>query len=50
LPTYVIVDPHSKQIIAQLRGYTGKKEFNEFLNRGLETYNKKKKISSITGN
>jgi len=43
LPTYVIVDPHSKQIIAQLRGYTGKKEFNEFLNRGLETFNKKKK-------
>ncbi len=38
LPTYVIVDPHSGQVLDQLIGFTRAPDFEEFLNRGIERY------------
>jgi thiol:disulfide interchange protein len=38
LPTYVIVDPHSGQVLDQLIGFTRAAEFQEFLDRGIERY------------
>jgi len=38
LPTYVIIDPHSGQVLDQLIGFTRASEFEEFLNRGIDRY------------
>ena len=38
LPTYVIVDPSTQKILAKQVGYTQKKEFVEFLKRGLTKF------------
>lgn len=40
LPTYTIVNPHTKKIIAQLVGYSQKEDFQDFLNRGLIKFNR----------
>ncbi|MGM0589948.1 MAG: protein-disulfide reductase DsbD family protein [Bacteroidota bacterium] len=42
LPTYVIVDPHSGQIINQLVGYANKDQFTQFLETGLKRFNERK--------
>jgi len=39
LPTYVILDPHSEQIVRQQVGYTELEKFATFLETGLEAYN-----------
>ena len=38
LPTYVIIDPHTGQVLDQLIGFTRASEFEEFLNRGIDRY------------
>lgn len=38
LPTYVIVDPHTGRVLDQLIGFTRAPEFEAFLDRGLERY------------
>lgn len=38
LPTYVILDPESGQILDQLIGFTRATEFEQFLDRGLERH------------
>lgn len=40
LPTYAIVDPESGRVLDQLIGYTRAEAFEEFLERGIERYNK----------
>ena len=40
LPTYVIVNPKNGKVIEQLVGYAGKDQFQEFLDSGLQRYNK----------
>ncbi|SMO43662.1 Thiol:disulfide interchange protein DsbD [Fodinibius sediminis] len=40
LPTYVIVDPNSGQVIEQLVGYADKEEFQQFLDTGLQKFEK----------
>ena len=42
LPTYVIVNPYSGEIISQLIGYVQKEEFQKFLNQGLNKFNTQK--------
>ncbi len=41
LPTYVIVDPQSEEIITQLVGYAGQEEFQNFLDTGLKLFEQK---------
>lgn len=38
LPTYVIVNPDTEQVIAQLVGYTQKEKFQSFLEQGLREF------------
>lgn len=38
LPTYVVVNPHTGQVLDQLIGFTRAEKFEEFLDRGLERY------------
>ncbi|MCW9708386.1 protein-disulfide reductase DsbD family protein [Fodinibius salsisoli] len=38
LPTYVIVDPRTEQVVEQLVGYADKKEFQQFLDSGLQRF------------
>ncbi len=38
LPTYVIVDPHSGQVLDQLIGFTRAPEFEKFLEQGIDRY------------
>jgi thiol:disulfide interchange protein DsbD len=38
LPTYVIVDPNTQRILEQLVGYADKKEFQQFLDSGLQRF------------
>lgn len=40
LPTYVIVNPHNDKILEQLVGYADKKEFQNFLDTGLQRFYK----------
>ena len=40
LPTYVIVNPKNGKVLEQLVGYAGKDQFQEFLDSGLQRYNK----------
>lgn len=44
LPTYVIVDPKTEQVVEQLVGYTRKDAFVDFLDDGLEHYENRKKL------
>ncbi|MCW9712479.1 thioredoxin family protein [Aliifodinibius salicampi] len=41
LPTYVIIDPQTEEIIAQLVGYAGQEEFQNFLDIGLQRFEQK---------
>lgn len=45
LPTYVIVNPQSGEIISQLVGYTQKEKFYNFLKQALDKFNAQKKVS-----
>jgi len=38
LPTYVIVDPYSERVLAQLVGYANKDKFQQFLDNGLSRF------------
>jgi hypothetical protein len=38
LPTYAIVDPHTGNVLDQLIGFTRAPDFEKFLDRGLERY------------
>jgi thiol:disulfide interchange protein len=38
LPTYVILDPHTGTVLDQIIGFTRAERFEEFLDRGLERY------------
>jgi len=38
LPTYVIVDPHTGNVLDQLIGFSRAADFEKFLDRGLERY------------
>lgn len=49
LPTYVIVNPHSGDVITQLIGYSDKDEFQRFLKQGLNRFNNQQKIGTQTG-
>ncbi len=42
LPTYVIVDPDTENVLSQLVGYAGKEEFRQFLDTGLNRFNSRK--------
>jgi thiol:disulfide interchange protein DsbD len=42
LPTYVIVDPQSGQVIRQLVGYAKAEDFTKFLESGLNEYKQRK--------
>jgi thiol:disulfide interchange protein len=42
LPTYVIVDPESGQVIRQLVGYANSEKFTKFLESGLAEYKQRK--------
>ncbi|TYP95582.1 Thiol:disulfide interchange protein DsbD [Fodinibius salinus] len=39
LPTYVILNPENEEILEQLVGYADKKEFQQFLDAGLQHFN-----------
>lgn len=39
LPTYVILNPENEKILEQLVGYADKKEFQQFLDAGLQRFN-----------
>ena len=39
LPTYVILDPSNKQVIAQELGYIASEKFVSFLDNGLNAFN-----------
>jgi thiol:disulfide interchange protein DsbD len=41
LPTYVVVDPHTGQVLDQLIGYTRLDDFQEFLDRGIARFNQR---------
>lgn len=41
LPTYVVVDPHTGQVLDQLIGYTRVDNFQEFLDRGIARFNQR---------
>lgn len=41
LPTYVIIDPHTGDILDQLIGYTKAEEFEKFLDRGLQRFRRR---------
>ena len=41
LPTYVMVDPYSEEVIAQLVGYANEEKFQNFLDRGLREFSKR---------
>lgn len=49
LPTYVIVNPHSGNVISQLVGYSDKDEFRDFLENGLNRYRNLKKSDTKVG-
>jgi len=38
LPTYVIMDPESEQILDQLIGFTRAENFQQFLDNGISRY------------
>lgn len=40
LPTYVIVDPQNEKVLEQLVGYANEKEFQQFLDTGLQRFSK----------
>jgi thiol:disulfide interchange protein DsbD len=40
LPTYVIVNPHSGEVLEQLVGYADKSKFQQFLDSGLQRFDK----------
>jgi thiol:disulfide interchange protein DsbD len=40
LPTYVILDPQSEKVLEQLVGYASEKEFQRFLDTGLQRFGK----------
>tara|TARA_R100001143_G_C3361275_1_gene136321 strand:+ start:35454 stop:37379 length:1926 start_codon:yes stop_codon:yes gene_type:complete len=40
LPTYAIVDPNTGRVLDQLIGFTRAAEFEEFLDRGIDRYNR----------
>ena len=46
LPTYVIVNPDTEQVIAQLVGYTQKEKFQQFLEYGLTKFNAQRQAIS----
>lgn len=49
LPTYVIVNPHTENVINQLVGYSDKDEFQEFLETGLNRYRNLEKTDTKLG-
>jgi len=42
LPTYVVVDPHTGEVLDQLIGYTRADNFQEFLDRGIARFNQRR--------
>lgn len=40
LPTYVIMDPDTGQVLQQISGYTDDQTFTEFLEKGIQAYGK----------
>lgn len=40
LPTYVIVNPHTEEVLEQLVGYADKTEFQHFLDSGIQRFGK----------
>lgn len=49
LPTYVIVDPQSGRVLDQLVGYADKEEFQNFLDSGLNRFNKLRPPAPASG-